>query len=91
MDEEQKEVFTDIVRRRLFSDEGKTYAFDNRAKSGFARGEGAGALILKPLDQALRDNDAIRSVIVNTGANQDGRTVGMYQATKVMYYVTFRY
>ncbi|ETS81066.1 hypothetical protein PFICI_06068 [Pestalotiopsis fici W106-1] len=62
---------------RLFSDEGKTYAFDNRAKSGFARGEGAGALILKPLDQALKDNDAIRSVIVNTGANQDGRTVGI--------------
>lgn len=61
---------------RLFSDEGKTYAFDNRAKSGFARGEGAGALILKPLDQALRDNDVIRSVIVNTGANKDGRTVG---------------
>ncbi len=55
-----------------------TYAFDNRAKAGFARGEGAGALILKPLDQAIKDNDNIRSVIVNTGVNQDGRTVGMY-------------
>lgn len=54
-----------------------TYAFDDRAKSGFARGEGAGALILKPLDQALKDNDNIRSVIVNTGANQDGRTIGI--------------
>ncbi|KAI0130517.1 polyketide synthase [Xylariales sp. AK1849] len=62
---------------RLFSDEGITYAFDDRAKSGFARGEGAGAVILKPLDQALKDNDRIRSVIVNTGANQDGRTVGI--------------
>ncbi|EFX00060.1 polyketide synthase [Grosmannia clavigera kw1407] len=62
---------------RLFSDEGKTYAFDHRAKSGFARGEGAGALILKPLDQAIRDNDRIWSVIVNTGVNQDGRTVGI--------------
>ncbi|KAH8881784.1 polyketide synthase [Thozetella sp. PMI_491] len=62
---------------RLFSDKGMTYAFDHRAKSGFARGEGAGALILKPLDQAIRDNDNIRSVIVNTGVNQDGRTVGI--------------
>lgn len=56
-----------------------TYAFDNRAKSGFARGEGAGALILKPLDLAIKDNDRIRSVIVNTGVNQDGRTVGRLQ------------
>ena len=55
-----------------------TYAFDNRAKAGFARGEGAAALILKPLDQALKDNDKICSVIVNTGTNQDGRTVGMF-------------
>lgn len=61
---------------RLFSDEGRTYSFDNRAKSGFARGEGAGCLILKPLEQAIRDNDGVRSVIVNTGANQDGRTIG---------------
>lgn len=61
----------------IFSDHGRTYAFDHRAKSGFARGEGVGALILKPLDQALRDNDKIRSIIVNTGTNQDGKTVGI--------------
>ncbi|KAL0256846.1 Type I Iterative PKS [Diplodia seriata] len=61
----------------LFSEEGKTYAFDNRAKSGFARGEGAGCLVLKPLDQAIRDNDRVRAVIANTGVNQDGRTVGL--------------
>lgn len=54
-----------------------TFAFDDRAKSGFARGEGVGVLILKALDQARDDNDKIRSVIVNTGVNQDGRTVGM--------------
>ncbi|ORY63395.1 uncharacterized protein BCR38DRAFT_410325 [Pseudomassariella vexata] len=62
---------------RLFSDHGVTYAFDNRAKSGFARGEGAGCLILKALSKAVDDNDRIRSVIVNTGTNQDGRTVGL--------------
>ncbi|KAF4471000.1 polyketide synthase [Fusarium albosuccineum] len=61
----------------IFNDQGKTFAFDERAKSGFARGEGVGALILKPLDQALKDNDKIRSVIVNTGTNQDGKTVGI--------------
>ncbi|OIW25172.1 hypothetical protein CONLIGDRAFT_690934 [Coniochaeta ligniaria NRRL 30616] len=61
----------------IFNDEGKTFAFDNRAKSGFARGEGVGCLVLKPLQQALKDNDKIRSVIVNTGTGQDGKTIGM--------------
>lgn len=69
--------FVSMSMSRLFSEEGKTYAFDHRAKSGFARGEGAGCLVLKPLDQALRDNDRVRAVIVNTGVNQDGRTVGL--------------
>ncbi|KAM0330219.1 hypothetical protein ACHAQA_004394 [Verticillium albo-atrum] len=62
---------------RLLSEHGVTYAFDHRAKSGFARGEGTGCVILKPLDQAIKDNDKIWSVIVNTGINQDGRTVGL--------------
>lgn len=62
---------------RIFNDDGKTFAFDKRAKSGFARGEGVGCLVLKPLQQALKDNDKIRSVIVNTGTGQDGKTLGM--------------
>lgn len=57
-----------------------TYAFDSRANSGFARGEGVCTLILKPLAKALADNDKIRSIIVSTGTNQDGRTVGMCSA-----------
>lgn len=63
--------------RRLFNDEGKTYAFDSRATSGFARGEGAGVVILKLLDDAIRDRDPIRAVIVNSGVSQDGRTQGI--------------
>lgn len=62
---------------RLFNDEGKTYAFDNRATSGFARGEGAGVVLLKSLDDAIRDKDPIRAVIVNSGVSQDGRTQGI--------------
>lgn len=61
----------------LLSERGVTYAFDHRAKSGFARGEGTGCLILKPLSRAIEDNDKIWSVIRNTGINQDGRTVGI--------------
>ncbi|PHH68887.1 hypothetical protein CDD82_201 [Ophiocordyceps australis] len=48
-----------------------------QAQSGFARGEGAACLVLKRLDLATRDNDRIHSIIVNTGTNQDGRTVGL--------------
>jgi len=61
----------------LFNDDGKTYSFDERAKSGFARGEGAGVVMLKPLDAALRDKDPIRAIIANSGVNQDGRTKGI--------------
>ncbi|KAK2595361.1 hypothetical protein QQS21_006897 [Conoideocrella luteorostrata] len=61
----------------IFNNHGKTFSFDHRAKSGFARGEGAGCLILKPLEQALKDNDKIRCIITNTGTNQDGKTVGL--------------
>ncbi|KAG5953604.1 Type I Iterative PKS [Claviceps sorghi] len=61
----------------IFNNDGKTFSFDHRAKSGFARGEGVGCLVLKPLDQALKDNDKIRCIITNTGTNQDGKTVGL--------------
>ncbi|KAG6022008.1 Type I Iterative PKS [Claviceps sp. Clav32 group G5] len=59
----------------IFNDHGKTFSFDHRAKSGFARGEGVGCLVLKPLDTALKDNDKIRCIITNTGTNQDGKTI----------------
>ncbi|OAA65486.1 polyketide synthase [Niveomyces insectorum RCEF 264] len=61
---------------RLLSDSGRSIAFDERG-TGFGRGEGCGLLILKPLDEALRDNDPVRAVIVGSGLNQDGRTPGI--------------
>ncbi|KAJ4376392.1 hypothetical protein N0V83_001675 [Neocucurbitaria cava] len=53
-----------------------SYAFDDRA-NGYARGEGVGTVILKPLDLALRDNDPIRAVIRGTASSSDGRTPGI--------------
>lgn len=50
---------------------------DQLKRTGYGRGEGCGMVILKPLDQAIKDNDNIRSVIVASGINQDGRTPGI--------------
>jgi acyl transferase domain-containing protein len=52
---------------RLFSETGKSYAFDYRGTGGYGRGEGVGCLILKRRSDALESNDRIRAVIVNSG------------------------
>ncbi|KAI9742337.1 MAG: hypothetical protein M1818_003870 [Claussenomyces sp. TS43310] len=61
--------------------DGVCYSFDHRA-NGYARGEGTAVMVLKPLKQALKDNDTIRAVIRNTGSNQDGRTPGITQPSR---------
>ncbi|KAG9525398.1 putative polyketide synthase, partial [Aureobasidium melanogenum] len=71
------DFFVTMSNTQLLNDAGKTFAFDHRAISGFARGEGAGSLILKPLEAAIRDGDVIRAVIHNSGVNQDGKTNGI--------------
>ncbi|KAL4937319.1 hypothetical protein BDV06DRAFT_227076, partial [Aspergillus oleicola] len=60
----------------LMSPDGRCYSFDKRA-NGYARGEGVGALIIKPVDDAIRDGDTIRAVIRSSASNQDGRTPGI--------------
>lgn len=65
-----------MSRMKFFSPDSRCYTFDARS-NGYARGEGVAALILKPLRDAVRDNDLIRAVIRATGTNQDGRTQGI--------------
>jgi acyl transferase domain-containing protein len=60
----------------FLSPDGRCYSFDHRA-NGYGRGEGVGCVILKPLDEALKNGDVIRAVIRNTGINQDGKTPGV--------------
>lgn len=55
---------------------GKCFTFTNKAE-GYGRGEGVGAVIMKRLDDAIRDNDTIRAVIRGSRVNQDGRTPGI--------------
>jgi len=65
----------------FFSPDGRCYTFDRRA-NGYAKGEGAGVVILKLLTDAVRDGDTIRAVVRATGTNQDGRTPGLTQPSQ---------
>lgn len=60
----------------MLSPDGVSHSFDDRA-NGYARGESVGAVLVKPLRQALADGDTIRAVIRGSGANQDGKTPGI--------------
>ncbi len=61
---------------RMLSADGKCRTFD-AAADGFVPAEGAGAIVLKLLSDALRDGDRIHAVIRGTGVNQDGKTNGI--------------
>lgn len=60
----------------FLSPDGKCQSFDHKA-NGYARGERAASLILKPLEAALRDNDTIRALVRGSALNQDGKTPGI--------------
>ena len=56
------DVWRLLAAQRFLSPDGASHSFDSRA-NGYGRGEGIGIVLLKPLDDALRDNDVIRAVI----------------------------
>jgi thioester reductase-like protein len=57
----------------MLSPDGRCFAFDHRA-NGYVRGEGAGVVVIKPLQQAQLDGDLIYAVIRSAATNQDGHT-----------------
>jgi phthiocerol/phenolphthiocerol synthesis type-I polyketide synthase C len=68
--------FIGFSRASMLSRRGRCYAFDERA-DGYVRGEGGGVMLLKPLKDALADKNSIRAVILASGVNSDGRTIGL--------------
>lgn len=67
------DMFISMTTLGLLGPDGRSYSFDHRAQ-GYGRGEGVATLLLKPVDDALRDGDPIRAVIRETALNQDGKT-----------------
>ncbi len=60
----------------MLAADGRCKSFDARA-DGFVRAEGCGMVVLKRLDDALADGDAIHAVLHGSAINQDGASNGL--------------
>lgn len=67
------ETFVMMCKGGFLAEDGRCKSFSASA-DGYGRGEGAGMVLLRKLDDALRDGDRIYAVVEATGSNQDGRT-----------------
>lgn len=61
---------------RMLAPDGRCKTFD-AAADGYVRGEGCGVIVVKRLEDAVRDGDRIRAVIRGSAVNQDGASGGL--------------
>ncbi|KAL4966680.1 putative polyketide synthase [Aspergillus stella-maris] len=62
-------VTQNLAAASFLSPTGASKAFDASA-DGYCRGEGAGLVVLRPLDQAMQNGDPILGIITGTAVNQ---------------------
>ncbi|OBI99922.1 polyketide synthase [Mycobacterium alsense] len=60
----------------MLAPDGRCKTFD-AAADGYVRGEGCGVIVVKRLEDAIRDGDRIRAVIRGSAVNQDGASGGL--------------
>ncbi|MEM9010794.1 MAG: SDR family NAD(P)-dependent oxidoreductase [Pseudomonadota bacterium] len=69
-------AFVGFSRAAMLSPDGLCKAFDASA-NGYVRSEGAVVFVLRRAEDAQAAGDRVRGVVLGTGTNSDGRTVGM--------------
>ncbi|OQU98243.1 polyketide product template domain-containing protein isoform 1 [Cladophialophora immunda] len=70
------DIFSGLSRGQFLSKTGNCKTFDDAA-DGYCRGDGAGTVILKRLEDAEADNDPILAVILGTGTNHSADAVSI--------------
>ncbi|HEU5333226.1 MAG TPA: SDR family NAD(P)-dependent oxidoreductase [Actinocrinis sp.] len=68
--------YLQLAQGQWLSTDGRCRSFGSGG-SGYVPGEGVGAILLKPLSQALRDGDHVYGVIRGSAVNHGGRTGGV--------------
>lgn len=63
----------DMSAQGLLAKDGLCKTFSELA-DGYARADGVNAVLIKPLADAIRDNDPVRAVIRSTAVGADGKT-----------------
>lgn len=70
-----KRKYLQLSQEELLSSDGRCRSF-GAGGDGYVPGEGSGAVLLKPLDRAVRDGDIIYGVIRGTSVNHGGKVNG---------------
>lgn len=78
-----------LVAQGVNSADGRCRSFDAKA-TGYGRGEAVSSLLVKRLDDALRDGNPIRAIIRSTACNDDGKTPGITQPNTVAHEALIR-
>lgn len=68
--------YISLSKSRLLSPDGKCKTFDKDA-NGYVPGEGVGALLLQPLEQAIEDGHSIFGVFKGSASNHVGHSVAL--------------
>jgi hybrid polyketide synthase/nonribosomal peptide synthetase ACE1 len=68
--------FMKFSKLHMLSPESRCKMWDQDV-SGYVRGEGVAAVVVKRLGAAIADGDHIECIIKESGVNQDGRTKGI--------------